>query len=105
MAEIFGWLFGGLAAGAQVSEMGSGAKEIEKRKKDKKDEKEETRIGKAKKVVVAVDGTINSLVKEITKEPKMPPVRRRKKEYSDKEKIQKTLKDTRQQLELLIKRL
>ena len=104
MAEFIGLIFGGLAAGGQASEMGVSAKEIEKRKKDQKDKKE-TRIGKAKKVVGAVDDKMNSLVEQITKEPKMPPVRRRKKEYSDKEKIQKTLKDTRQQLELLIKRL
>tara|TARA_Y100000591_G_scaffold74837_2_gene62330 strand:+ start:2953 stop:3255 length:303 start_codon:yes stop_codon:yes gene_type:complete len=100
MAEFIGLIFGGLAAGGQATEMGVSA---EKRKKDKEEKK--TRIDKAKKVVGDVDDKISSLVEQITKEPKMPPVRRRKKEYSDKEKIQKTLKDTRQQLELLIKRL
>lgn len=100
MAELIGLIFGGLEVGTRAAEMGADA---EKRKKDKEEKK--TRIGKAKKVVGDVDDKISSLVKEITKEPKMPPVRRRKKEYSDKEKIQKTLKDTRQQLELLIKRL
>ena len=105
MEELIGWFFGGLAAGAQATGMGAEAQQIENRKKDKKDKKEKTRIDKAKNAVGAVDKKMNSLVGKITKEPIMPPVRRRKKEYSDKEKIQKTLKGTRQQLELLIKRL
>ena len=105
MLELIGWVFGGLAAGAQASEMGVSAKEIKKRKKEKKTKKKQNRIDKTKKAALEVNRQMNSLVEQITKEPKMPPVRRRKKEYSDKEKIQKTLKDTRQQLELLIKRL